>query len=174
METQSHLKVISFGQTTQFWCLLLTIGFAPIVFHSQWIVGPMVNAVLILAYFLLGIRSAIILSFVPSVMALSTGLLPFTFSAMVPFVILGNIILVGTFFLLRKQNYFFRLGVGAFLKFAFLFFFARMLAGYFFGETFVSRLIVMMSWPQFATAVVGGLIAFSILKIFPGDGKNDH
>ena len=55
------------------------------------------NAVLIIAAVLLSPFEAVLIGLVPSAVALSSGLLPLALAPMVPFIMIGNAILVGVF-----------------------------------------------------------------------------
>jgi hypothetical protein len=147
--------------------------FLPFVVHVQWLTGPIVNAILILALFMAGIRSALTLCLIPSLMALSGGLLPAVLAPVVPFIMIGNVILVLTvdyFANLRQfapnsaKSYWPGVIIGAGLKFLFLFLSADVIAKLLIKQELVVKVAQMMSWPQFATAVMGGLIAWVILK----------
>ena len=65
---------------------------------------------------------------------------------------------------LNKKSFTLGVVLGAFLKFVFLFTFATFLAQGFFNDTLLPKVIGMMSWPQFATALLGGIFAFIVLK----------
>jgi len=145
----------------------LFLGVAIIVpsfLHSQWITGPIINAVLILATVIIGPMEAILLGLMPSAVALSTGLLPLPLAPMVPFIMIGNAVLVVFIHYMRGQNYALNLGVSALLKFSFLHFSVVFIMPNLLQNEIVSKLAVMMSWPQFATAVIGGMIAYPIIK----------
>ena len=66
----------------------------PFFIHLQWITGPIINAIFILVLFLVGIRSALVVALIPSLMALSGGLLPAILAPVVPFIMIGNAIYV--------------------------------------------------------------------------------
>lgn len=136
----------------------------PSFLHSQWITGPIINATLILATFIIGPMEAILLGLMPSAVALSTGLLPLPLAPMVPFIMIGNAVLVVFFHYMRRQNYALNLGISALLKFSFLHFSVVFVMPNLLQNEIVSKLAVMMSWPQFATAVIGGLIVYPIIK----------
>ncbi len=145
--------------------------FVPYFFHQQWITGPLVNAILILTLFLAGIRSAVIVCLVPSLMALAGGLLPPILAPAVPFIMISNIILVFSvdFIYLNfrsnnNQNYWLGVLVGAFFKFLFLYASINIISRLLIKQELVKQIAIMMSWPQFATAITGGFIAFIILK----------
>ncbi|MBI4779405.1 hypothetical protein HY797_03055 [Candidatus Falkowbacteria bacterium] len=144
--------------------------FLPFFIHLQWITGPIINAILILILFLSGIRSAMVAALVPSLMALAGGLLPAILAPAVPFIMIGNAIFVLTvdwfYNQVKNSNKGYWLGIifGAALKFIFLFFSVSFIARLLIKQELAVKVAEMMSWPQFATAVMGGMIAFAILK----------
>jgi len=144
-------------------CLgLLTV--VPGFIHSQWITGPMVNAVLLISAVLIGPMEAVFLGLMPSTVALSTGLLPLPLAPMVPFIMIGNSILIAAFYYLYKKNIYVAIGIAAFLKFAFLHQSVMWIMAKLLKPELTANLAVMMSWPQLITALIGGLIAFALLK----------
>ena len=89
------LTKINIIYLTKFVLLLVIATFAPAIgFHSQWITGPIVNAVLILSVFMVGARGALLIGMLPSTIALSTGLLSVVLAPMIPFIIISNSILI--------------------------------------------------------------------------------
>ncbi len=143
----------------------------PFYIHLQWLTGPIINAILILLLFLIGIRSALLVCLIPSIIALSSGLLPAVLAPVVPFIMLGNVILVITmdrFYELSKNNflgYWYGLMGGAFLKFAFLYLSVSIIGRLLIKQELTLKVAQMMSWPQFFTAVTGGFIAWGVLKV---------
>jgi hypothetical protein len=137
----------------------------PSFIHSQWITGPIVNATLIIATVIIGPMEAILLGLMPSTFALATGLLPLPLAPMVPFIMIGNAVLVVIFHYSRGQNFAIRLGISALLKFAFLHFSVVFIMSALLQNEIVSKLAIMMSWPQFVTAIIGGVIAYPIIKL---------
>ena len=65
---------------------------APLLGPQQAISGSIVNAVLFISVVLLGVRGAILIALVPSLIALSVGLLPPILAPMIPFIMTGNAI----------------------------------------------------------------------------------
>ena len=166
MQTKTLIQSFSSTQAKilLFAVLLGIVIIVPAFIHAQWITGPVVNATLLIATVLIGPIEAVLLGLIPSTVALSAGLLPLPLAPMVPFIMLGNAILIAVFHYLYQKNFFVALGISAFLKFAFLhqtvvWLMSRMLDG-----KIVAKLAVMMSWPQFFTAVIGGVIAYGLLK----------
>jgi len=140
--------------------VILVPGFIP----NQWISGPIVNASLILVAVCVGPMEAVVLGLMPSTIALSSGLLPAPLAPMLPFIMIGNAVLILSFQYLAFKNYPLRLFVAAFMKFAFLNLSLIFLMGRLLDTSLVSQISVMMSWPQFVTAIIGGIIAYPFFK----------
>jgi riboflavin transporter len=146
------------------------ITFLPFFIHIQWITGPIVNALLILILFVVGIRSALLMCLVPSVMALAGGLLPAPLAPVVPFIMISNVIFILSvdYFYRASQKQFngFWIGVvvGGALKYLFIWFNVNLMINLILKKDLAVAVIRMVSWPQFATALIGGVIAFTILK----------
>ena len=143
----------------QFIVLLLVVCFAPLI-GNQIITGTIVNAALLMSVILLGMRGAVLLSLLPSLVSLSFGLLPMVMAPMVPFIIMGNIILVYVFNLLREKNFFLGLIPGALLKFSFLFLISNFVISFFVKQAVADKVAVMMSYPQLITALMGGIVVY--------------
>ena len=142
----------------------------PFLIHLQWVTGPIVNAILIITLLLIGIRSALVLCLIPSLMALSGGLLPAMLAPIVPFIMISNVILVISFdwiynnFKNANKSYWLGIVIGAGLKFIFLFASVSLISKLLIKQELAVKVAQLMSWPQFATAVIGGMIAWVVLK----------
>ena len=167
---ESLLSGVNVRSLTQFVGLAGIALFLPFFIHLQWLTGPIVNAILILILFLVGIRSAMVVALVPSLMALSGGLLPAILAPTVPFIMIGNAIFILSIDRIydwsKNMNRGYWLGVlaGAFLKFVFLYFSVNLITKLLIKQDLAVKVTQMMSWPQFATAIKGGMIAWVILK----------
>lgn len=163
-KTLNHTLSLKKTKALLFALLLALMILMPALVHLQWITGPTVNAALFIATVIIGPMAGIMLGLMPSAIALGAGLLPIPLAPMVPFIMIGNALLVITFFYLFKRNYFAALGTAAFVKFLFLhqsvtWVMTRLVEG-----KIVSQLAIMMSWPQFFTALIGGIVAYAFLK----------
>lgn len=137
--------------------------------HPQIVVGITVNALLIMSALNLPKYKLLPIIVLPSLGALSRGVLfgPFTIYLiyMIPFIWLGNFILVYLFknlYLHKKKNYFFTLLVSSGAKALFLFSIAFLL--FKFGilpVVFLTAMGVM----QFVTAFSAGFFAWGISKV---------
>jgi hypothetical protein len=154
----------------QFLALATAATALPFLIHIQWLTGPIVNAILIIALFLIGIRGALLLCLIPSLMALAGGLLPAILAPVVPFIMISNVLLVlGVDFAYSRSRDAvrgFMAGVlaGATLKFLFLFLTVGVMSNLIIKKELSFAIVQMMSWPQFATALAGGVLAFMFLR----------
>jgi hypothetical protein len=126
--------------------------------HNQWITGTIVNALLFLAVWRVGLVNAVLVSALPSSIALLRGLLPAPMAILIPFIIISNLIMVFVFYAMKKYPL---AGIvsGSIVKFLFLFAIA---------SPFIkisAPFVMMMQWPQLFTALAGGLIAIGIMKL---------
>ncbi len=166
-------KALSQVQVEALFKFLLISGLAiliPFYIHNQWLTGPIVNALLILALFIVGIRAAVFIALIPSVIALSVGLLPALLAPMIPFIMIGNILFVLTIdFIYNKfgsnnSSYWISVLIASSLKFIFLFLSVNIISKLLLKSELAIKVAQVLSWPQFYTALLGGVIAFVILK----------
>lgn len=150
----------------QFGILLSVVILAPL-FFQQAITGVIVNAALFVSVIILGARNAILIAIVPSLIALSVGLLPIALAPMIPFIMAGNIILILCFGLLREKNYWLGVVMASSLKFLFLFSVSYVVMNLFIQQGVVAKATAtMMGLPQLLTALAGGVIAYLFLKSY--------
>jgi len=144
--------------------LFLAISIVAPFIRQQFITGPIVNAVLFISTAVLGIGAGILLSFLPSMISAFAGLLPLPLLPMIPYIIMGNAILVLTFGVLRKKNFWVGAISAAFLKFVFLFLSSSFVISWFIKNPLPQKIIAMMTWPQLITALLGTGITYFLLK----------
>ncbi len=152
------------AKTTIFASLLMVTVGLPVFVHSQWITGPIVNATLFTATYLLGPVAGILIALIPSLVALTSGLLPLPLAPMVPFIMVGNVLLVVIFHYFRAKHFAVKVILSSVVKFVFLWQVTAQIMPHMLAEPVVKNLSIMMTWPQLYTALIGGLIAFSLLK----------
>ena len=145
----------------------------------QPVTGPLVNMMLFITTLVLTPLAGIILGSLTPVIAALRGQLPGFLIPMVPFIIVGNAILVLVFSGIRrllqrvenKSNVLLSLPVGlgilggSFLNFVWLFYSATLLLPLLIRKPLPEPVIAMMAMPQFITAIVGGLLAVVILNL---------
>lgn len=143
--------------------LFQTLGrFVPLGQFNQFIVGPLVNACLLIAAAYTGLGGGAVVSVLSPFGAILTGAaIPLPFA---PFIAVGNFILVLMYVLLKKKQLA-AIASGAVLKFGFLW-----------GSVLIftslmnipakkaSVMIASFSWPQLVTALIGGAIALAVIK----------
>lgn len=161
---KSQAQSIPLFKIAVFALFFVVIAVVPMYLHTQWFTGPLVNAILIMTVLLVGPTEAILLGMIPSSVALSSGLLPLPLAPMVPFIIMGNAVFVAIFAYTQQTNYWLALVLASCIKFAFLSLAVSMVMSNMLADTLVQNLAIMMSWPQLVTALVGGVVAFGILK----------
>jgi len=146
--------------------LIVLLGIATVVplFHQQMITGPIVNATLFASVILLGTQAGIMVGIIPSIIALSVGTLPAPLAPMVPYIMLGNVLLVLVFGFLKDKNYWLAVGVSSVAKFAWLFATSTIVIDLLLKKDLAQSVASMMSWPQLLTALLGGLVVWSIFK----------
>ena len=158
---QTNKKIVL--SVVQFILFVAIVAVAPLV-KQQFIVGPIVNAVLFISAATLGTASAIMIGLIPSVISISVGLLPAVLAPVIPFIMISNAVLVSVFAILKKRNFFLGVIVASIVKYLFLYATSSVVIGLLLKKAVASQVAQMMSWPQLVTALVGGLIAFLFLK----------
>lgn len=143
---------------------LLSVAMIVPLFHQQMITGPIVNATLFVATAVLGVSGGILVGLIPSVVALSAGLLPPVLAPMVPFIMISNTMLVLTFHFLKDKNYWWGMITASFLKFIFLYSTSAVVVNLLLQKGVAAQVSLMMSWPQLLTALAGGCLAYVFIK----------
>jgi len=83
---------------------------------------------------------------------------------MIPFIMIGNTILILTFDTLKNKNYWLRVVTSSFLKFIFLYATSSVVINLLLKKDIAQQVAIMMSWPQLITALSGGILAYLSLK----------
>lgn len=138
---------------------------------SQLFVGSVVNAVLLMGVMICGTTWACMIGGLTPLLAWLIGQLAAPMGPFVPFIMIGNIILVLIFGLLYSDSKIRQIAgliLGAFLKFCFLYLSASKLVALFnlgIPKPIASKLVIMMGIPQLTTALIGGFIALLLFNI---------
>lgn len=140
--------------------------------QNNFIVGPIVNAVLLISTEIVGVFSGLAISIIaPLVSAITnkSAMAPVVL-AFSPFIIMGNAVLVLCYYFLRKWNKIVAVVIGAFAKFAFLFASITIFSNLMKANLKIPPVfIASFTWPQLVTALIGGIIA--LLFIIPAIRK---
>ncbi len=158
LNKQSVLSLVRFA-------ILLAIATLAPLFHFQPITGPIVNAVFFIAVALVGAQNTVLIGLLPSLIALSTGLLPALLAPMIPFIMVSNIILIITFSYFKERNFFAAVVVSSVLKFLFLASTSQIVVHLITQKIIAQKAALMMGWWQLITALIGGIIAYFALRI---------
>lgn len=164
----SQIKILTLDRK-QFFVLtqfIILVGMATIapLFSQQMVAGPIINATLFISVMLLGIEKTILVGLIPSLIALSVGLLPPMLAPMIPFIMAGNTLLIMVFGYLKEKNYWLGIISASILKFIFLASTSEIVINLLLKKEIASKVALMMSWPQLLTALIGGLLAYLFLK----------
>jgi hypothetical protein len=143
---------------------LLSIAMIVPLFHQQMITGSIVNATLFVATAVLGVSGGILVGLIPSVVALSAGLLPPVLAPMAPFIMVSNTIMILTFYFLKDRNYWQGMIMASILKFVFLYSTSAVVINLLLKKEVAAQVSLMMSWPQLLTALIGGCLAYVFIK----------
>jgi riboflavin transporter len=136
---------------------------------NQFLVGPIVNAILLIAAFMCGTWWGAFIGILTPITALILGQLNSALSPFIPFIMIGNVLIVVAFGLLkncRAGGKYAGVILGAALKYAFLSISATKLIHFFnisFNEKVQKNLIVAMGTAQLTTALIGGAIALTLI-----------
>jgi len=168
LENKKAISWVKVGQFGVFLTLLIVLPFL----RNQLVTGSLVNALFFISASLLGFESAFLLCFVPSLVSIYAGLLPMALAPMIPFIIMGNCLLVFVFLKLSAKNFWVRAILAAIIKFAFIWAAGMVLANYVL-HGIAKNVIQMVGWPQLATAIAGAAIAFLLLKIIKKYGTRN-
>lgn len=165
-ETALNFPLVSYQVKSLTWTIGLIAAAiaAPAIFahtpQNQWLTGTLVNATLFLAAYKLAPANALLVAFFPSTVALTQGLLPLPMALLIPYIITSNIILMLVFGRFKKRPLF-GVIVSSLAKFSFLYVLTLIIA-----ERLNFQLISMLQWPQLFTALAGGMLAITLIKIF--------
>jgi hypothetical protein len=145
--------------------LLIAIAAVAPMLKQQVVTGIIVNATLFIGVYYLSTSQALLLAVIPSAMALAVGLLPPVLAPMVPFIILGNCMMVLVFSYMRKINYWMGGAVSAILKFAFLYGMSFVVTGLVLNKQVAASAASMMGAIQLFTALGGLILAYGVTRL---------
>lgn len=143
--------------------LVFQIGFAN---FAQPVVGPLVNMVLFITAALVSPWSAIAVGIITPLMAFIVGIMPMF--PLVPVIMIGNGVLVAAFSYCYHQpklkfGEYIGVVVAALFKFLFLATAIRHIVPLFVPKV-PPTLVTALSFNQFVTAIIGGVIALIVIK----------
>lgn len=125
----------------------------------QYATGPLVNAMLCVAATFVGIWSGVVIGVVTPAIAFWRGILPAPLGPMIPFIALGNAVLVVVYGLLERRG---KLAAVAGIVAASVLKFLVLSGAVRFVVEVKPAIAKMMQVPQLFTALAGGAIAFIV------------
>ena len=126
----------------------------------QFITGPLINTVLYLAAMIVGWQGGMLIGILTPVIASIRGILPPPLTPLIPFIALGNSILVILFFWLQSKNKIAGIIIASLAKFLLLVSAVKLVV------QVPPAIAQMMSFPQLITALAGGAIALVLAHFF--------
>jgi hypothetical protein len=108
--------------------LALTVAFQGLKL-GQFFTGPLVNAVLYISAYAVGWPAGMIIGAITPWIALLVGILKPVLAPAVPFIMLGNVLLVFVFYILRNFNSYIAVVVASIVKFGVLYISTTFLLG---------------------------------------------
>lgn len=137
---------------------------------NQFLVGPIINAILLASAFLCGTWWGIAIGALTPVTAFLAGQLNPVLGPFIPFIILGNAVIIIAFGTLKRYKLWGRIAgvvLGSFLKFGFLVLASRELIHIInisFDKKGETILLKAMGSMQLITALIGGCIALVLIE----------
>jgi hypothetical protein len=125
----------------------------------QYATGPLVNTMLYVATVFVGILGGVAIGLITPVIAFWRGILPPPLGPMIPFIALGNAVLVITYGLIEKRNKYVAVIAASVIKYLVLSGAVRFLVAV------PPKIAQMMQVPQLITALAGGAIAILLSEI---------
>ncbi len=182
MDNRKILIITRTGVLLALTVVLQYVGrYIPLGPNSNFVVGPLVNACLLVATAAAGIWGGTLISVVAPLFAVLTTNTPAASFILVfsPFIAAGNFILVLMFHMFRKRSKWTGILTGAVLKFLILFSGVRLVFGFKDVPGKLQTVLkFMFGWPQIVTAVAGGIIAVIVItsikvkmQLPPREGK---
>ncbi len=137
---------------------------------NQFFVGPIVNAVLIITVYTCSTKWGTITAVLTPILAYLVGQLLPPMAPFIPFIMLGNLVYVLIFGLLKNNKYGLYVGIllSSFVKYLVLSFSATQLIYWFnigLPDKIAKKLAQMMGLTQFITGIIGGILALAFIFI---------
>ena len=152
--------------TTKIFQLSIFVTIAVVVpyFGNQLITGSIVNALLFISVIFIGVGPAFLLCLIPSLISIYTGLVPLALAPIIPFIIMGNVLMVLVFSKFSKNNFWVGAIPASIIKFIFIWTAGILVANYVLVGPIAKSLLQIVSWPQLVTSLSGACLAFIFIR----------
>ena len=141
-----------------YYVFFLLVMIIPIL-NNKFVVGTLVNFILVTSYFKFGLKKSIVLSIFPSIFAVYFNILPIVMISVIPFIILSNFILLYSLNILKNLNFKSKIFISLFLKIIFLY-----AVGIFYMNFDNKLFFSLVSMHQLITALFSGILAWIFLR----------
>jgi Protein of unknown function (DUF1393). len=173
-EKQVSKEILWITKTAIFTAILIIIQVATAPLGNTLITGSGVNMILIVSVMILGLSSGVTIAVISPILAKLLGIGPLW--ALIPFIMVGNLVFVIIWHLIGKKDlgnkevtsYIVALIVAALAKFAALYLGVVKIAIPIIiklPEPQATAISAMFSIPQLVTAVIGGVIAITLIQV---------
>jgi len=177
MQMSIKRNILRITYTAVLTALLVTVQFFTASFSNQFVTGSAVNLILIISLLTCGPATGLAVAVISPVCAFLVGVGP-AFPMLVPFIALGNLTLIGVWFLLGSLNKSDESGIrykvvryliaaaAAVIKFLTLYAGIVLFAIPYIlelNEKQSAMLTLSFSYPQLITATIGGVIALAVV-----------
>jgi hypothetical protein len=125
----------------------------------QYATGPLVNAMLYVASVFVGIWGGVAIGLITPIIAFWRGILPPPLGPMIPYIAIGNAVLVIVYGFVAKHNKYAAVAAASVIKYLVLASAVR------FVVAVPPKIAQMMQVPQLITALAGGVIAILLSEI---------
>lgn len=143
--------------------LALTVAFQSLKL-GQFFTGPLVNAVLFISACTVGWQAGVFIGAITPWIALLVGILKPVLAPAVPFIMLGNALLVIVFSFLKPLNSYMAVLVSSVSKFGILYIATRFLLH------LNPNISYALQLPQLITALIGGALALIVISVLNSFG----
>lgn len=146
--------------------IAMTQMFGRMIPDSNFVVGSIINACLLIAVSTVGLRGAGVLSILAPFTSLISNHAPIA-AALLPFapaIAVANFAYCLVFFYLMKKNKIAGVALGSLVKFGLLFGAINVFLNIMSFPKFAAVLLMLFSWPQLVTALIGGAIALTVIR----------
>lgn len=138
---------------------------APLFLKNKFVISTIINSILLLTVATIGITRSIIVCIVPSIVAISVGLLPSMLLPFIPLIMVSNIVLVVIFDAFQKYSHFFALFLAALIKCSFLYSLGWIAKTVFKNSSFLKPIVAVVNIHQVIGAFSAAATVFVIITL---------
>ncbi|NGX28930.1 MAG: hypothetical protein K940chlam1_01119 [Candidatus Anoxychlamydiales bacterium] len=145
----------------------------PLFLKNKFVISTIINFILLLSVASIGMSRSIIVCIVPSIVAISVGMLPSMLLPFIPLIMLSNILLVVIFNAFQKYSHFFALFLAALIKCSFLYSLGWGAKNLFPNSSYLKPIVVIVNTHQIIGAFSAAAIVFVIITLLKLKSKTN-